>query len=134
DLRGAELPPAVRHADVLVTTSFHSADVQRVAKRLGKPCITIALRPDILAEVSRQLDDGPLYYVATDPRVEPKLRRMLAPVARVKNLRVLIIGRDDLDVIPLDAPTFVMTSAWRYVAEHYGDNGGPGKAIFHPPR
>ena len=134
DLRGAELPPSVRHADLLVTTSFHSTDVSRVAKRLGKPCITIALRPDILDEVSRRLNDGPLFYVATDPRVEPKLRRMLAPVSRVKNLRVLIVGRDDLDTIPPDAPTFVMTSARRFVAERYGENAGPGKPIFHPPR
>jgi hypothetical protein len=59
---------------------------------------------------------------------------MLAPIADVSNLRVLLIGRDDLDTVPADAPTFVMTSARAFVTERYGLRGGPGRAIFHPPR
>lgn len=141
-VEGAELdalddpdpPLAVRRADVLVTTTFHAARVQAVAQRLRKPWITIALRPDVLGEVSRCLAEGPVYYVATDPRIEAKLRRMLRPIAPVKHLRVMIVGRDDLSSIPSDAPTFVMTSAREFVTERYGESGGPGKPMFHPPR
>jgi DNA-binding transcriptional regulator YhcF (GntR family) len=134
DVDDAEPPIALRRADVLVTTTFHTARVQAAAERLGKPWITIALRPDVLDEVSRCLAKEPVYYVATDARVEPKLRRMLAPIAPVENLRVMIVGHDDLDHIPAQSPTFVMTSARTYIAERYGQNGGPGKPIFHPPR
>ena len=85
--------------------------------------------------VARRLHDGPVYYVATDPRFERKLRRMLAPLGRVDNLRVLLVDRDDLDTIPPDAPTYVMSSARARVTERYGarDVGGPGRPI-HPPR
>jgi GntR family transcriptional regulator len=127
-------PIALRRADLLVTTTFHAARVQAAAKRLKKPWITVALRPDVLADVSRCLAEGPVYYVATDPRVDAKLRRMLKPIAPVKHLRVMIAGRDDLSSIPSDAPTFVMTSARQFVKERYGENAGPGKPMFHPPR
>jgi hypothetical protein len=84
--------------------------------------------------VSRCLAEGPVYYVATDSRVEAKLRRMLAPVAPVQHLKVVLVDHDDLDAIPPDAPTFVMTSARAFVSARYGENGGPGKFMFHPPR
>ena len=134
ELDDGEPPLALRRADVLVTTTFHAARVQSAAEHLRKPWITIALRPEVLEDVSRCLAEGPVYYVATDPRVEPKLRRMLAPLAPVRHLKVVIVDRDDLDAIPPDAPTFVMTSARERVAARYGENGGPGKPMFHPPR
>jgi GntR family transcriptional regulator len=127
-------PLALRRADVLVTTTFHAPRVKAAAARLRKPWIAIALRRDVLDEVSRCLAEGAVYYVATDPRVEPKLRRMLRPIAPVKHLKVMLTGRDDLSSIPADAPTFVMTSARQFVRERYGENGGPGKPMFHPPR
>jgi DNA-binding FadR family transcriptional regulator len=132
-LRGDDAPRAARRADVLVSTMFHAAEVQKAAKRLGKPWIGVALRADITTEVGRLLREGVLYYVASDPRFEPKLRRMLRAVAPVRNLRVAIVGRDDLDEIPHDAPTFVMPSAREYVVARYGAAGGPGRPI-QPPR
>jgi hypothetical protein len=46
---------------------------------------------------------------------------------------VLLVDRDDLETIPDDAYTFVMTSARQFVAERFGTSG-PGRPIFHPPR
>ena len=132
-LRGGDVPRAVKRADVLVSTMFHIAEVQKVAARLGKPVIGVALRSDITAEVGRLLREGVLYYVACDPRFEAKLRRMLRAVAPVRNLRVALVGRDDLDEIPRDAPTFVMPSAREHVVARYGPAGGPGRPI-QPPR
>jgi len=126
-------PPAVRSADVLITTTFHADKVRRVAERLRKPWIAVALRPDIMRSVAQQLERGPVYYVATDPRYERKLRRMLAPFGPVSNLRVLLVDRDDLGAIPDDAPTFVMTSAREHIRKRFGARRGPGRPI-HPPR
>lgn len=110
-LQSGELPTAVLEADLLVTTSFHAAEVQRYGERLGKPWVAISHRPEFLAEATRLLEEGELYFVATDPRFAGKLRTMFASTRGVENLRVLIVGRDDLSSIPSEAPAYVMPSA-----------------------
>ena len=132
-LSTAEPPAALKRADVLVTTAFHAERVRRVATALRKPWIAVALRGEIMRDVGRHLRAGPVYYIATDPRYERKLRRMLANVGPVSNLRVMIIGRDDLDEIPPSAPTFAMPSAREYLIKRFGRGGGPGTPI-QPPR
>ncbi len=126
-------PLGVRRADLLVTTAFHADRVRRVAKALGKPWIAVALRHDVMRDVGRHLHQGPVYYIATDLRFERKLRRMLDAVGPVTNLRVLIIGRDDLAAIPREAPTFVMPSALDVVKRRFRGSRGPGFPI-HPAR
>ena len=133
ELDADEPPLALRRADVLVTTTFHAAQVRAAAERFGKPWIVVSLSPEATDDVARGLREGPVYYVATDPRFEAKLRGILAPLGPLDNLRVLLAGRDDLDAIPPDAPTFVMSSARELVAARYGARGGPGRPI-HPPR
>jgi DNA-binding transcriptional regulator YhcF (GntR family) len=129
DLKDPSASPVLRRADVLVTTVFHRHDVQAAAEALGKPCIAVALKSEVMDSVARRLLDGPVYYVATDERYREKLRRMLAPMGPIANLRVLLVGRDDLDVIPPNAPTFVMTSARDYVMTRYGSAAGRGLPI-----
>lgn len=124
---------AIANADVLVTTLYHAAEVQAAAKSLGKACVAVTLRPDVMAMLGASLRQGPLYYVATDPRYEKKLSSMLEGLGPVKNLRVIVLGRDDLDSIPADAPTYVMTSAREQLRARYGASGGPGHPI-HPAR
>jgi DNA-binding transcriptional regulator YhcF (GntR family) len=133
ELRASELPLALRRADLLVTTLFHASEVEAVAKKIGKPWISVALRPDTMTDVAHGLSEGPVYFIATDPRFEPKLRQMLAPLGPTTNLRVLLTGRDDIDAIPRDAPTFVMSSANEYLAARYGAKGAPGR-LMHSPR
>jgi len=132
-LSAADPPLGVRRADLLVTTAFHADRVRRVAQALGKPWIAVALRPDVMRDIGRQLQQGPVFYVATDLRFERKLRRMLGAVGPVTNLRVFIIGRDDLAEIPSDAPTFVMPSALEFVKRRFRGARGPGRPI-HPAR
>lgn len=127
ELKVHDPPLAVRRADILVTTLFHANAVQAAAERLGKPWIAVALRREIMRDVTRRLHDGPVYYVATDPRFERKLRRMLAPMAPVANLHVMLVDRDDLDAIPSDAPTYIMTSARGHLASRYA-----GRGFGHP--
>jgi DNA-binding transcriptional regulator YhcF (GntR family) len=133
ELSASEPPLAIRRADVLVTTLFHANTVQAVAGRLGKPWVAVALRREVMRDVARHLRQGPVYYIATDPRFEKKLRRMLAPLGPVSNLRVMLVGRDDLDTIPSDAAPYVMTSARDYLATRYPGRAAPGRPI-HPAR
>lgn len=134
DTLSADAPSAaVRRADVLVTTPFHADQVSRIAKALRKPWIAVTLRPEIMRDVARRLRRSPVYYVATDPRFERKLRRMLAQLGPTTNLHVLIVPRDDLATIPPNAPTFVMTSARDHV-KRFSARARPRWLPIQPPR
>ena len=122
-------PPAVSRADVLVTTAFHAARVRRIARTLDKPWLAVSLRADVMRDVARCLQRGPVYYVATDARYERKLHRMLRPFGSTSNLRMCVVPRDDVTEIPDDAPTFVMTSAREYVERRYAGRRRPGQPI-----
>ena len=132
-IRRARLPAPVLDADVLITTMFHAAEVRAVAQKLGKPWRAVALRPDIIEDVRNRLRAGPVYYIAVDPRFEPKLRQMIGQRARLSNLRVLIAGKDKLEQIPAGAPTFVMTSARAQLKKILNGGAEPGLQ-FQPPR
>lgn len=110
-LSASTLPDEIHDAHVLVTTAFHSPEVERVARHLGKRCITVSLRPEFAAETTRLLAEGPVYFVGKDPRFRAKLNSMFAFSPGVENLRVLIAGSDELAQIPEDAPTYVMRAA-----------------------
>jgi DNA-binding transcriptional regulator YhcF (GntR family) len=125
-------PPALGRADVLITTAYHAPRVRQVARVLGKPWIAVRLRSDVMKTVGDHLRQGPVYYDATDPAYERKLRRMLADVGRVANLRFILLGRDDIADIPPDAPTFVMPSARDRLALRVSRKL-PGRPI-HPVR
>lgn len=97
--------------DLLVTTPFHAAEVKRIAERAGKPWFAIALASDLSEEMTRLLQQGPVYVVATDTRFRDKVRAIFAQVPNNDNMHVVITGEDDLDAIPANAPTYVMKSA-----------------------
>ena len=103
--------PAVRRADLLVTTTFHAAEVERLGARLQKPVVAVALNADFISEIGRLLEQGPVYFVGTDPRFAEKLRWVFAETPGARNLRPLVVGVDDLAQIPPDAPTHVMRAA-----------------------
>lgn len=107
----------VRRADLLVTTHFHTHEVQPVAARLEKPLIVAELLVDGFAEVARRLNDGPVYYVVVDPRFAKKLGQIFASSPIPANLRVLIQGRDDLDQIPDGAPVHLTRLAHERLPE-----------------
>lgn len=95
-----EVPTELRSADLLVTTAFHTADIQRLAGFVQKPWITVVLRVDYVAEVTRLLARGAVYFVVADPRFADRLRTIYGGVAGATNLRPLVVGRDDLAHIP----------------------------------
>ena len=110
-LHCATVPDEVRNADLLVTTAYHAAEVQRLAEHIGKRYVAVALRPEFLAEAARLLAEGPLYFVVKDPRFADKLPGMFASAAGVGKLRPLVVGRDDVSQIPDGAPVYVMAAA-----------------------
>jgi hypothetical protein len=109
-IRSPERRPDLRRADLLVTTSFHANEVREIAEREGKPWIAIVLRSEIVAEMTRHLAEGPVYFVATDPRFAAKLRVIFRGVGE-ENVRSVILPQDDVATIPEAAPVVIMKRA-----------------------
>ncbi|MGQ0713067.1 MAG: GntR family transcriptional regulator [Gemmatimonadaceae bacterium] len=106
-----DLPTDVRRADLLVTTEAHAAPVQAIAERLRKPCVVIAIRPDVIGGEWRFLLRRPVYVVVADAHFVKLLDEFFAGTPGAENVRALVIGRDDLDAIPDGAPTYVTREA-----------------------
>jgi DNA-binding transcriptional regulator YhcF (GntR family) len=104
------LPSARRSADLLVTTGRHADVVQRLGDRLEKSVVVATIRPDLAAEIARLLAEGPFYFVGTDPRFERKLHQLYRD-APAGHLRIVLVGRDDVDAIPDGSPAYVMRTA-----------------------
>ena len=121
-----ELPPALQRADLIVTGA-HGDTVRPLAERLGKPCVVIAVRPDLLERTYRLLARGRVYFIVTDPRFAEKLRRLFAPLPGSENFRAIVLGRDDVRSIPADATTYVM----RLALENLRGVAIPGRVV--PP-
>lgn len=102
---------ALRAADVLVTTSFHADVVGRLAEELGKPCIAVSWRQDVMAEIARLLRKRAVYFVGTDPRLASKLRLLFPSRTERANVRLLLAGDDGIASIPSTAPIYLTTLA-----------------------
>lgn len=116
-LASDHLPTPLREADLLVTTPFHALEIQTLAARLKKPWIAVSLRPELFAEIGSRLQVGTAYIVVADPRFAVKVPRLFASTPGAGHLRPLVAGRDDLEDIPGDAPTYIT----RLAREELGD-------------
>jgi len=106
-----EAPASVRHADLLVTTQAHAERVEALAGSLGKPCVVTTIRPDLVGAEWRLLLKRPVYVLVADARFLETLRHFFAETPGAENLRPLVVGRDDLAVVPEGAPVYVTRSA-----------------------
>lgn len=104
-------PVALRHVDILVTTEAHAHVVDRVARRLGKATVCATVRPDLIGGEWRLLLREPVYVVVRDARFANTLLRFFQNTEGRENLRMMIVGQDDLASIPNGAPTYVTRSA-----------------------
>jgi DNA-binding transcriptional regulator YhcF (GntR family) len=107
---GGVLPLPLRRADLLVTTEAHAARVREVGAELKKPVTVIELRPDLTVGEWALLLRRPVYAIVATAKFGEMLRNFFAEVPGVENLRVLVLGRDDLGAIPDGAPTYVTQS------------------------
>ena len=106
-----DVPLALRRADIIVVTEAYGALAQRMAADLGKPCITMAVRPDLIGGEWRLLLRRPVYVVVADEKFGSILSRFFAGTPGAKNIRVMQVGRDDLSAIPNGVPVYVTQKA-----------------------
>ena len=109
DVVRVETPPSlpVRRADILVTTEAHADWVRALGAHLRKPVVVVDVRPDLLGGEWALLLRRPVYAIVASPEFGDMLRGFFRDVPGIENLRVLVLGRDDLTSIPDGAPTYV---------------------------
>ncbi len=125
---GSDAQRVMARADLFVCTAAHAVETHWMAQRLGKTALTVTLRAELMAEITRQLARGPVYFVGTDPHFRDALALIFAPTGYGHHVRPIILREDDPDTIPDDAPTLVM----RRAHEQLGD--APLARRVHPVR
>ena len=127
---GATVRSAIQRAHVVVTTKGIEKEVSEVAERLGKKLIIADFRPPFVEnEWKALLRSGRAYIVAADPRFLEIARGYLENAIDLRNIRMMVVGRDDLAAIPPHAPTYVTEAA----RQKLGKSRIPGRLIL-PPR
>jgi DNA-binding transcriptional regulator YhcF (GntR family) len=120
-----DLPLSLRRADLLVATEAHSEWVRALADDLRKRAIVVQVRPELTGGEWALLLRRPVYAVVSSVEFGEMLRRFYATVPGIENLRILVLGRDDLREIPPEAPTYVT----QRVRAELGDVHVPGRIL-----
>ena len=127
---GTIVRSALQRTHVVVTTSALESEVSTVAARLGKPVIVAEVRPSFVeTEWKTLLRSGRAYIVAVDSRFLEIVRNYLERVVDLRNVKMMLVDRDDLTTIPPQAPTYVTEAA----RQKLGKSRIPGRLI-PPPR
>lgn len=106
-----ELPSAVLRAHLLLTTQEHFPRVSTIGTRLGKPVIRITMRPGMFDAEWSLLRGQESYVLVADPRFARIAREYLASVGVADDVHVLVVGRDDVSVIPEDVTVYATQAA-----------------------
>lgn len=69
---------AIRKADLVVTTSYHSRLVRKAAENVGVPAVTLTVNAEVVETVQRQIRNGGVTLVCVDPEFGNRLRAMYA--------------------------------------------------------
>ena len=102
-------PTEMLVADLVAAPEPYAAALRK-ALPASKRVISIELRSDLDAVWSRETQKGMVYFVMSDSRSVPILERMVAGHTVVQPL---VIGRDDLGLIPSGAAVYVTRAARR---------------------
>ena len=102
---------SLRHADLIVTHASHRTWVEELGTQLGKPVIVIEVRPDLLGGEWALFLRRPVYAVVASEDFGDAVRRFFGEVPKAENLRIIVVGRDDLATIPENAPTYITQRA-----------------------
>ena len=113
----AALIADLRRTDLLVSTPGYESVVRRLGERVGVPVVIADVRPDLLGGEWRMLLRQPVYVVVSDERFVSVLEKFFSGVASAaENLRILIVGRDDVAEIPSGAPVYLTRAAMEMLA------------------
>lgn len=105
------IPIELRRSDILITTEACREAARQLADPLGIRCISVTVRLDLVGAGWESLMQSPSFAVVTDERFGAVLQTFIASRADATKVEVLVVGRDDLAIIPSDAVVYVTQSA-----------------------
>ncbi len=127
---GSVVQSALQRTHLVVTTHALRTEVSTLAAKLGKPVIVADVRPPFVEnEWKTILRSGRVYVIAVDPRFLHLMQGYLEKVMDLRNVRMLLAGKDDVNAIPPLASTYVTEAA----RQKLGKSRIPGRLIA-PPR
>jgi DNA-binding transcriptional regulator YhcF (GntR family) len=101
-----------------VTTSFLATTVKRVAESRRLPVFVATMRPALGIDLMRSLSSRPIYLIGVDRGWADRAEAGLEGADVSGNLRLVVVGEDDLDQIPADAEVFLTPAAAPLVTNH----------------
>lgn len=111
------LPPALRKADFIVTTPFHSAPVRAAADSLGKPLVLATLHPDLVDAIERTIQQGHLTVVCADPGFGEQVRALHGG-EHPERIHVVLAGDGEaLRSLDPDGPVLLTRAAQERIGE-----------------
>lgn len=93
---------AVRQADLVVTTSYHSRLVRKAAENVGVPAVTLTVNSEVVETVQRQIRGGGITLVCVDPEFGNRLRAMYADASEGPEQIRVVLADDPEGVAALD--------------------------------
>jgi hypothetical protein len=94
-----------------VTTAEHLSRVSAIGARIGKPVIQITMRQGLFDAEWALFRGDAGYVLVADPRFARMTRDYLSVMGAVRDIHVLVAGRDDTSGIPDDAPVYATQAA-----------------------
>jgi DNA-binding transcriptional regulator YhcF (GntR family) len=119
----ARIPPELATADFAVTPESYVEALRRILRPLGKPVISAGGRAEPDPEMRLALSRETVYVLVVDPRTSSIVTATAGPDAR--NVRVLVVGPDDLRQIPDGSPVYLTRSA----RQRLGGTRVPGRQM-----
>lgn len=120
-------PAALERADLVLTTPGHAQRFARLVQRATRALVIAGVDSRIVTAEWRLLAGGICYVVVADPRFATIVREFLRQAGITHPVPIRIAGRDRLDDIAPDAPTYITEAARRVI----GRTRLPGRVI--PP-
>jgi DNA-binding transcriptional regulator YhcF (GntR family) len=123
---------AIRQADMVVTTSYHSRLVRKAAENVGVPAVTLTVNTEVIETVQRQIRNGGVTLVCVDPEFGNRLRAMYADAIDGPG-QIRVVLADDAEAVAAldrDEPAMLTLAA----RERLGDGFAfPPLLLPHSP-
>jgi DNA-binding transcriptional regulator YhcF (GntR family) len=123
---------AVRQADLVVTTSYHSRLVRKAAENVGVPAVTLTVNSEVVETVQRQIRGGGITLVCVDPEFGNRLRAMYADASEGPEQIRVVLADDAEGVAALEqGEPVILTRAAHQRLGH--TDGLPPMLLPHSP-
>lgn len=107
----AAMPRPVHRAQLLVTTEAHAERVTAIAARLEKPSVAVTVRSELYESEWALLQAVRAYVLVADPRFAAQVEAYLRQTRPDAQVRVYVVGRDDVSALPPESPVYVTQAA-----------------------